>query len=136
MPSENVPMRSNVACPCASASPAGKDATEEFEEIGHSRAAKEMLGKYYIGEFAVSCCPGWERGFVSEFAVSSCWGAPAQAAAYGVFGALKRCHACGDGGRAEGCVLCQNSCHAWATGTIQSARSCHQLHSHGSSHAA
>lgn len=34
--------------------PAGKDATEEFEEIGHSRAAKEMLGKYYIGEFAVS----------------------------------------------------------------------------------
>ena len=32
--------------------PAGKDATEEFEEIGHSRAAKEMLGKYYIGEFA------------------------------------------------------------------------------------
>ncbi|KAI7845034.1 hypothetical protein COHA_001400 [Chlorella ohadii] len=30
----------------------GKDATEEFEEIGHSRAAKEMLGKYYIGEFA------------------------------------------------------------------------------------
>lgn len=34
--------------------PAGKDSTEEFEEIGHSRAAKEMLGKYYIGEFAVS----------------------------------------------------------------------------------
>lgn len=35
----------------------GKDATEDFEEIGHSRAAKEMLGKYYIGEFAVR---GWE----------------------------------------------------------------------------
>lgn len=33
---------------------AGKDATEEFEEIGHSRAAKEMLDKYYIGDFAVS----------------------------------------------------------------------------------
>lgn len=32
---------------------AGKDATEDFEEIGHSRAAKEMLTKYYIGEFAV-----------------------------------------------------------------------------------
>ena len=33
--------------------PAGKDASEDFEEIGHSRAAKEMLAKYYIGEFAV-----------------------------------------------------------------------------------
>lgn len=40
---------------------AGKDATEEFEEIGHSRAAKEMLGKYYIGEYAVSPT-GWCRG--------------------------------------------------------------------------
>ena len=33
---------------------AGKDATEDFEEIGHSRAAKEMLSKYYKGEYAVS----------------------------------------------------------------------------------
>lgn len=33
---------------------AGKDATEDFEEIGHSRAAKEMLAQYYIGEYAVS----------------------------------------------------------------------------------
>lgn len=29
----------------------GKDATEDFEEIGHSNAAREMLDKYYIGEF-------------------------------------------------------------------------------------
>lgn len=32
----------------------GKDATEDFDEIGHSRAAKEMLAKYYIGDYAVS----------------------------------------------------------------------------------
>lgn len=29
----------------------GKDATEDFEEIGHSNAAREMLDKFYIGEF-------------------------------------------------------------------------------------
>ena len=33
---------------------AGKDATEDFEEIGHSNAAKEMLAKYVIGDFDVS----------------------------------------------------------------------------------
>ena len=33
--------------------PAGKDATEDFEEIGHSNAAKEMLDKYLVGDFAV-----------------------------------------------------------------------------------
>lgn len=32
----------------------GKDATEDFEEIGHSNAAKEMLAKYVIGDFDVS----------------------------------------------------------------------------------
>lgn len=32
----------------------GKDATEDFEEIGHSSTAKEMLDKYLIGNFAVS----------------------------------------------------------------------------------
>ncbi|KAK9806800.1 hypothetical protein WJX72_003117 [[Myrmecia] bisecta] len=30
----------------------GKDATEDYEEIGHSNAATEMLTKYYIGEYA------------------------------------------------------------------------------------
>lgn len=29
----------------------GRDATEDFEEIGHSNAAKEMLDKYVIGDF-------------------------------------------------------------------------------------
>lgn len=30
----------------------GKDATQDFEEIGHSNSAREMLAKYYIGDFA------------------------------------------------------------------------------------
>ena len=34
---------------------AGKDATEDFEEIGHSNAAKGMLDKYHIGGYEVSC---------------------------------------------------------------------------------
>lgn len=29
----------------------GKDGTEDFEEIGHSTTAKEMLAEYYIGEY-------------------------------------------------------------------------------------
>jgi len=31
----------------------GKDATEDFEEIGHSNAAKDLLSKYIIGDFEV-----------------------------------------------------------------------------------
>lgn len=34
---------------------AGKDATEDFEEIGHSNAAKDLLNKYAIGDYEV--CP-------------------------------------------------------------------------------
>ncbi|KIY98883.1 cytochrome b5 [Monoraphidium neglectum] len=30
----------------------GKDATQDFEEIGHSNSAREMLNKYQIGEYA------------------------------------------------------------------------------------
>jgi cytochrome b involved in lipid metabolism len=33
---------------------AGKDATQDFEEIGHSKSARDMLDKYLIGAFAVS----------------------------------------------------------------------------------
>ncbi|PNW71559.1 hypothetical protein CHLRE_16g659350v5 [Chlamydomonas reinhardtii] len=29
----------------------GKDATQDFEEIGHSNSAKKLLEKYVIGEF-------------------------------------------------------------------------------------
>ncbi len=33
---------------------AGKDATQDFEEIGHSKSARDMLEKYLIGTYAVS----------------------------------------------------------------------------------
>lgn len=33
--------------------PTGKDATEDYEEIGHSSTATEMLDKYLVGKFAV-----------------------------------------------------------------------------------
>ena len=42
---------------------AGKDATEDFEEIGHSNAAKDLLEKYVVGDFEV--CPP-SLNFVSE----------------------------------------------------------------------
>lgn len=29
---------------------AGRDATESFEDVGHSMDAREMLKQYYIGE--------------------------------------------------------------------------------------
>ena len=46
--------------------PAGKDATEVFEEIGHSNAAKDMLEKYIIGDYEV-------RSFlVTPFKVQKC----------------------------------------------------------------
>eukprot|EP00803_Ostreobium_quekettii_P006907 evm.model.scf_1685.1 EVM.evm.TU.scf_1685.1 scf_1685:318-792(-) len=32
---------------------AGTDATEKFEEIGHSLAARDMLKKYVVGKFKV-----------------------------------------------------------------------------------
>lgn len=35
----------------------GKDATEDFEDVGHSDDAKEMMEKYFIGEVDVSTIP-------------------------------------------------------------------------------
>ncbi|NXF87431.1 CYB5B protein, partial [Eubucco bourcierii] len=38
---------------------AGRDATESFEDVGHSTDAREMLKQYYIGEvhpFFLLCC--------------------------------------------------------------------------------
>ncbi|KAK9076351.1 hypothetical protein SSX86_004685 [Deinandra increscens subsp. villosa] len=29
----------------------GKDATEDFEDVGHSKNARDMLKDYYVGEF-------------------------------------------------------------------------------------
>ncbi|KAK4431287.1 cytochrome isoform E [Sesamum alatum] len=35
----------------------GKDATDEFEDIGHSDSAREMMDKYYIGEIDMATVP-------------------------------------------------------------------------------
>jgi cytochrome b involved in lipid metabolism len=42
------------ACPTWFCGFAGKDATQDFEEIGHSNSAKKLLEKYYIGKYEVS----------------------------------------------------------------------------------
>lgn len=47
--------------------PAGKDATQDFEEIGHSNSAKKLLEKYVIGKFEVSCvAPPATSSFLAE----------------------------------------------------------------------
>ncbi|KAH7839426.1 hypothetical protein Vadar_004002 [Vaccinium darrowii] len=35
----------------------GKDATNDFEDVGHSDSAREMMEKYYIGEIDQSTVP-------------------------------------------------------------------------------
>lgn len=35
----------------------GKDATDDFEDVGHSTSAREMMDKYYIGEVDSSSVP-------------------------------------------------------------------------------
>ncbi|XP_047323919.1 cytochrome b5-like [Impatiens glandulifera] len=35
----------------------GKDATDDFEDVGHSDSAREMLDKYLIGEIDVNTLP-------------------------------------------------------------------------------
>ncbi|KAL6972153.1 Cytochrome b5 isoform E [Sarracenia purpurea var. burkii] len=35
----------------------GKDGTNDFEEVGHSESARELMGKYYIGEIDASTVP-------------------------------------------------------------------------------
>ncbi|KAL5567700.1 hypothetical protein UlMin_024275 [Ulmus minor] len=35
----------------------GKDATNDFEDVGHSDSAREMMDKYYIGEIDTSTVP-------------------------------------------------------------------------------
>ncbi|XP_042506217.1 cytochrome b5-like [Macadamia integrifolia] len=41
----------------------GKDATNDFEDTGHSDNARELMGKYYIGDINVSSIPQ-KRGYV------------------------------------------------------------------------
>ncbi|NXR40298.1 CYB5B protein, partial [Zosterops hypoxanthus] len=68
---------------------AGKDATESFEDVGHSTDAREMLKQYYIGEVhpvSAPCkCQTDTRLFVVSFSLScsfwSTWLIP-------IFGAL------------------------------------------------
>ncbi|KAH7430367.1 hypothetical protein KP509_09G095800 [Ceratopteris richardii] len=35
----------------------GKDATDDFEDVGHSKTARDMLKDYYIGEMDLSTVP-------------------------------------------------------------------------------
>ncbi|XP_003627519.2 cytochrome b5 isoform X4 [Medicago truncatula] len=35
----------------------GKDATTDFEDVGHSDSATEMMEKYYVGEFDANTLP-------------------------------------------------------------------------------
>ncbi|XWS13440.1 hypothetical protein CRYUN_Cryun36dG0037500 [Craigia yunnanensis] len=35
----------------------GKDATDDFEDVGHSDSAKDMMDQYYVGEIDVSTIP-------------------------------------------------------------------------------
>ncbi|XP_068941578.1 cytochrome b5 type B [Petaurus breviceps papuanus] len=51
---------------------AGRDATESFEDVGHSSDAKEMLKQYYIGELHPSDCKGKESENSSSL-YKSCW---------------------------------------------------------------
>jgi cytochrome b5 len=48
---------------CSSMQP-GKDATNDFEDIGHSDSAREMMEKYQIGEIDASTIPA-KRTYVS-----------------------------------------------------------------------
>ncbi|XP_052171481.1 cytochrome b5-like [Diospyros lotus] len=39
----------------------GKDATDDFEDVGHSDSAREMMSKYYAGEIDSSTLPAKEQ---------------------------------------------------------------------------
>ncbi|KAJ3680124.1 hypothetical protein LUZ60_016402 [Juncus effusus] len=41
----------------------GKDATNDFEDVGHSIAAREMMEKYFIGEIDASTVPA-KRAYI------------------------------------------------------------------------
>ncbi|MQL86409.1 hypothetical protein Taro_018936 [Colocasia esculenta] len=42
----------------------GKDATNDFEDVGHSDSARELMSKYYIGEVDSSTIPA-KRSYVA-----------------------------------------------------------------------
>lgn len=35
----------------------GKDATDDFEDVGHSESARETMNKYYVGNIDISTIP-------------------------------------------------------------------------------
>jgi len=35
----------------------GKDATDDFEDVGHSESAREMMEQYYVGEIDPTTIP-------------------------------------------------------------------------------
>ncbi|GMI71803.1 cytochrome B5 isoform B, ARABIDOPSIS CYTOCHROME B5 ISOFORM B [Hibiscus trionum] len=35
----------------------GKDATDDFEDVGHSDSARDMMAQYYVGEIDISTIP-------------------------------------------------------------------------------
>ncbi|KEH27869.1 cytochrome b5-like heme/steroid-binding domain protein [Medicago truncatula] len=45
----------------------GRDATEDFEDAGHSKSARELMEKYYIGEFDTSSPISTKKGFSEKF---------------------------------------------------------------------
>jgi len=45
----------------------GRDATEDFEDAGHSKTARELMEKYYIGEFDTSSPISTKKGFSEKF---------------------------------------------------------------------
>lgn len=48
---------------------AEKDATDDFEDVGHSDSAREMMEKYYIGEIDSSTIPAKKRSIPPQQAV-------------------------------------------------------------------
>ncbi|XP_004490217.1 cytochrome b5 [Cicer arietinum] len=45
----------------------GRDATEDFEDAGHSKSARELMEQYYIGEFDTSVPISTKKGFSEKF---------------------------------------------------------------------
>lgn len=53
---------------------AGADATQEFEDVFHNAAAKEMMPQYYIGEVEVcALCSFVARGLISRLRWCVSW---------------------------------------------------------------
>ncbi|KMT20248.1 hypothetical protein BVRB_1g002520 [Beta vulgaris subsp. vulgaris] len=44
----------------------GKDATDDFEDIGHSDTARDMLKNYYVGDIDVSTIPTKNKPIKSQ----------------------------------------------------------------------